>query len=242
MKERDWSVWIFGAVVAVVLAAFAWMLIAPGSDHAGPSRSTDRVALAGRQASGTPSTSPQPGEASDQLQRCSQAAVALKHTLHHAAGSVAQWEVHVGAMNKLVTGVISLRQATAFWNQTRVGAHHRVADFEHARAALLRQGVDCPAPSLLPTRSGGHLRACARQVAADLRVLNAARTAIGTWRRHVHAMEMLRMGKMSPATATQMWLQMWHRGQHEIDLYRTAARTAHQVSGCTAAPAAGSAP
>jgi hypothetical protein len=121
MKERDWSVWIFGAVVAVVLAAFAWMLIAPGSDHAGPSRSTDRVTLAGRQASGTPSPSPQPGETSDQLQRCSQAAVALKHTLHHAAGSVAQWEVHVGAMNKLVTGVISLRQATAFWNQTRVG-------------------------------------------------------------------------------------------------------------------------
>jgi len=242
MKERDWGNWILGAVLVVALAAIAWTFIVPQSDNAEPSRGTDRVSLAGRQAHGAPSHSPQPGEATDQWKHCSQAVVALQHTLHRAAGSVAQWEVHVGAMNKLVTGVFSLRQATAFWNQTRVGARHRVADFEHARAALVRQGVDCPAPSLLPSRSGPNLRACARQVAADLRVLHAAGTAIGTWRRHVHAMEMLRMGKMSPGTATRMWLQMWHRGQHEIDRYRTAARAAHQVSGCTTASVAGSAP
>jgi hypothetical protein len=144
-------------------------------------------------------------------------------------------------MNKLVTGVISLRQATKFWNQTRVGARHRVTDFERARAALERHGVDCPSPAMLPSPSPQKLRACAREVTTDLRVLKAAETAIGTWLRHVHAMEMLRMGKMSPATASRMWLQMWHRGQHEIELYRAAARAAHHVSGCTtAAPAASS--
>jgi hypothetical protein len=72
-------------------------------------------------------------------------------------------------------------------------------------------------------------------------VLHAARTAIGTWRRHVRAMEMLRMGHMSPATASRMWLAMWQRGQDEIETYRVAARAARSVSGCASAAASPSA-
>jgi hypothetical protein len=72
-------------------------------------------------------------------------------------------------------------------------------------------------------------------------VLRAARAAIGTWRQHVHAMNMLRIGKLAPSKATQMWVAMWPRGQHEINMYRVAARVAHLVSesGCPASATQG---
>ncbi len=67
-------------------------------------------------------------------------------------------------------------------------------------------------------------------MAADWRVLGLADTALATWHRHVRDMEMLRMGTMSPARATQMWLQSWHEGQRQVTRYRaavTATRSAH---------------
>jgi hypothetical protein len=171
----------------------------------------------------------------DQRQRCIDAVTATRLPLRRAASSIDQWEVHVGAMNKLVAGTITLQQASAFWNQTRVGARDRVRKFERAWSRLQRQGLDCPSPGMLPSGSRPQLRSCSRKVAADMRVLHAAGIAIQTWRRHVGAMNMLRMGTLSPSTATQMWVAMWHRGQHEIETYRAAARAAHRVPACSAA-------
>lgn len=234
MSDRNLA-FLGGIAVGIVLLVLSWLIVSPNSGSGG---GTDQARLSGeRSPSATPSATasaqlrPQP----DRMQRCIDAATELKRPLRRAASSVDQWEVHVGAMNKLVVGAISLRQANAFWSQTRVGAHHLVAEFERASARLQRHGVDCPQPTLLPSGSSPQLRSCARQVAADVRVLDAARTAIGTWRRHVRDMDMLRMGKMTPVTAGRMWLAMWQRGQHEIDSYREAARAARGDFGCPSA-------
>jgi hypothetical protein len=135
-----------------------------------------------------------------------------------------QWEIHIGAMNKLVVGAITLPQATAFWNQTRVGAQHRIDSFHAAIRTLRGSGVDCPSPGLLDKASSSDLRSCARHVHAELRALEAARTAVNTWDMHVKDMERLRTGKLSPTVATQMWLSMWQRGQDQLKVYRAAVR------------------
>jgi hypothetical protein len=202
---------------------------AGGGNHGG----NQQARLSAQSHSSPPSAHRQ--AVADQTQRCIDAVTATQLPLRRAASSIDQWEVHVGAMNQLVAGAITLQQATAFWNRTRVGARHRVASFERAWGRLQRHGLDCPSPGMLPSGSPPQLRSCSRKVAADMRVLQAAETAIQTWRRHVGAMNMLRMGTLSPTAATQMWLAMWHRGQHEIETYRAAARVAHQVPPCSRA-------
>jgi hypothetical protein len=172
--------------------------------------------------------------AADLTRRCVDAATATLPPLRRAASSIDQWEVHVGAMNKLVTGVITLQQASAFWNRTRMGASQRIERFDRAWARLKQHGLDCPPTSRLPSGSSRQLRSCSREIAANMRVLSAAGTAIHTWRRHVGAMNMLRMGKISPSTASRTWLSMWQRGQREIATYRAAVRAAGAVPKCTA--------
>lgn len=236
MDDQDVAFLAGGVVLGLVFGAVGVSLIVnPNSDSGG----TDQGRLSGALPSSV-AHAPR-GGTRDQMQGCLDAATNFELPLRRAASSMDQWEVHVGAMNKLVVGAITLQQATAFWNRTRVGARHRVAEFERALARLHRHGVDCPPPALLPSGASPDLRSCAREVATDMRVLHAARTAIGTWRRHVRAMEMLRMGHMSPSTASRMWLAMWQRGQDEIETYRVAARAARSVSGCASAAASPSA-
>lgn len=231
MDDQDVAFLAGGVVLGLVLGAIGALLIV--YPNSGSSDGTDQGRLSGALPSSVAHA--QRRDAQDQMQGCIDAATTIELPLRRAASSMDQWEVHVGAMNKLVVGAITLQQATAFWNQTRAGARHRVAEFERALARLQRHGVDCPPPTLLPSGAPQKLRSCAREVATEMRVLHAARTAIDTWRRHVRAMEMLRMGNMSPSTASQMWLAMWQRGQDEIETYRVAARAARSVSGCALA-------
>jgi hypothetical protein len=155
--------------------------------------------------------------------RCSEAAAALESPLGAARPALRQWDVHVDAMNKLVVGEITLQQATTFWNQTRVGAQRNVDRFQKAWTALERTGVDCPALALLGPAPAA-VRSCSRLVEAELGVARTARTSIDTWDTHVHHMDMLRMGTLSPEKATEMWLSMWRRGVRDLDAYRAAAR------------------
>jgi hypothetical protein len=166
------------------------------------------------------------------LDRCTSAADRLAGSLARAKAALDQWAVHVGAMNQLVVGNITLAQAQAFWNRTRVGAHRRIAHFDSATRVLAQDGVDCPDPALAGTRWSPALRACTRHVAALADELDAARTAITTWAHHVRAMEMLRAGRLSPDRATAMWLSMWRRGTAELARYRSAARAVHDTPGC----------
>jgi hypothetical protein len=234
-----------GIAVGMVLLGAIWLLVASLSgghangtapDVTGPSAALGGVPATSQSAGSTGSASQASGPT--RLERCTAAADAVEQPLQLARPALDQWDVHVGAMNKLVVGAITLQQATAFWNQTRVGAYHRIAGFEDAKAQLERQGVDCPAPRLLGSRASPALRTCAQHVAAELRALGSARTAIATWRDHMRAMDQLRAGKLSPTAATQMWLSMWQTGVRELQGYRDAASAAEagSCSGSTGLP------
>jgi hypothetical protein len=230
--------------IGMGIVGLAWLVVSGtqgGSDSGGSDSGGSHIAAGSR---ATPNNAGGQGSAvgtrqpsASRLTRCADAASQISAPLRAARASVDQWEVHVGAMNKLVVGQISLQQAGAFWKQTRVGAYQRIDQFEKAASQLQEHGVDCPAPSLLPKSAPASVRQCSRQVAADLQALSAARTAIDTWHNHMHAMEMLRMGKLSPSMAEKMWLAMWQRGQQEIQAYTTALHTAHSMHGCAAAQA-----
>jgi hypothetical protein len=214
------------AVLGLVWAAFSLVNEESGAREGASSQERDD-----RQASGALSPASDRPAAPARLTRCADAASALSAPLAAVAPAMDQWEVHIGAMNKLVTGAITLQQASAFWNQTRVGAQRRIAAFDRALAEQRRQGVECPPPARLKHASPA-LRTCARQVAADVRALEKARTSIAMWDKHVRDMDMLRMGMLSPQKATQMWLTMWRQGLRELEDYRVAARAARPSGGC----------
>jgi len=234
MDVQDATFLVSGIVLGILVSVFAaWLWWSPSAgsdaDHTGEARLSAQQPADG--------SSSRESREEDQVRRCVDAASAMQPALARADSSVSQWEVHVGAMNKLVVGAISLQQATAFWKQTRVKARERITAFDRAWARAKRRGIDCPPANLLPAHAAAQVRTCAREVADDVSALRTARSAIGTWSHHMRAMDMLRMGKLSPATATDMWLDMWQRGQREIDAYRSASRAAAGESGC-----AGSAP
>jgi len=186
------------------------------SASAAPSQEQDATANGGVSV-GTLSTDP--------LTACRAVYEAQQQPLQDAAPAMDQWEVHVGAMNKLVVGAITLAQATQFWNQTRVGAMAHLDAFAKSDGQYLQRTTRC-APPATRRPSGDKLDACQRSVAARSRVLHLAREALATWRMHVMHMEMLRDGKMSPARATTLWLHSWRAGQAQIDQYRSALAAA----------------
>lgn len=143
--------------------------------------------------------------------------------LQAADPAMSQWEIHIGAMNKLVTGAISLRQATAFWNQTRVGAKHRLAHYDRAQQRYAQRTVHCPEPGPAHRAQPGAER-CFRAVAARRHTIRLATIALRTWKLHVHHMEMLRNGQMTPSMAEQMWLRSWRTGNRQVHDFRVAAR------------------
>jgi hypothetical protein len=232
---------LLGLLAGLVLLGLVWMTIWVVSGDSGDVEGTSDQARIGGAISESPSASASASPGPTRMERCVSAAAALREPLRAAEPAMDQWEVHVGAMNKLVVGAITLQQATAFWNQTRVGAHRQIAEFHHAMAALRRHGVDCPAPGMLAPASRP-LRTCARQVAADVQALRAARTSVTTWDKHVRQMEMLRMGMMSPAKASRMWLDMWQRGVDELQSYRAAERAVRSARGCRSSEASGAMP
>jgi hypothetical protein len=225
---------IGGIAIGMALVAIAWVFVAlgtGGSDEghdAGGGGADGVLDQAGASISAGPIRPIEPSP----LERCTDAAGDLEVPLAQVEGAMSQWQVHIGAMNKLVVGEITLGQATAFWNQTRVGAHRLIERFDRAAQRVEREGVDCPAPSLIGAGSSPRLRACSLQVAADVHELEVARTAVTTWRHHVHDMDRLRLGTLSPDDATRMWLSMWQRGVQELEDYRNAERAARRAPGC----------
>lgn len=227
-------------VVTSLIVVLVWGMFTNGDSDEGP---TDATSLTGM--SEPPSTGPLDAETPDtgatapsdrpvatRLSRCASASRNISGALEAAQPSLDQWAVHVGAMNKLVVGEITLRQATAFWNRTRVGAQRRVADFREAMRTLRQRGVDCPSSALLAPGARA-LPWCARQVEAEIRVVRAASTSIDTWDQHVQHMDMMLLGELSPEDATRMWLSMWQQGVRDLDTYRAAAREARQLDGCS---------
>jgi hypothetical protein len=242
--EKD-SALVFGggAVLGAALLAIVWMVVSVVNGGSDP-ESTPATAEVRRPAAPAVTT-PQPSR----QDRCQQAMNTLSEPLQAAQPAMDQWEVHIGAMNKLVVGAITLQQATAFWDQTRIGAEHRITEFRESVRSMRHTPVDCP--STVPPTAAPALRACVRRVDADRRAIRAARTAIATWDMHVTDMERLRTGKLSAAKAGAMWVAMWQRGQDELKAYRTAIRDARRAGSCdgsaaeppqAAAPSPGASP
>jgi hypothetical protein len=155
-----------------------------------------------------------------------------------AAVSLAQWQKHIDAMNLLVAGKISWAVATTFWDQTRVAAIENVAAFRAAdKAAAASEGTTCKrlTPELVAGAVAGQadaIAACAESVTAKGSVIKQARTAVSTWEHHVHDMEALRRGDITPKQATAAWLKSWKTGAAQLNAYDAAQQRA-AASRCT---------
>jgi hypothetical protein len=151
-----------------------------------------------------------------QLQSTSRAAAKL---------SLAQWRVHIDAMNKLTAGQLTLDQAKQFWAQSRTGASANAAAFRTAQ----QRYTDSPSRCAVPPETSGDTRALQQchnaQLAAD-QELAGARVAIATWQTHIDHMEMLRAGKLDPTHALHLWTQNWRAGVAQVTAYDKAITTA----------------
>jgi hypothetical protein len=227
-EERDRRpmilAFLVGALAGMVALGLVWATTASLADSDSDSGRVATTAVTGTATTDAdPSQQTQSPSEPSQEDRCRQADAELAGPLRAAVPALDQWEIHIGAMNKLVVGAITLQQATAFWDQTRVGAKRNVDRFYSATRRVPFAGVDCPSPGSL-TQASAALSSCARYVAQERQAFEAAGTAIQTWKKHIRHMEMLRMGLMSPATATQLWLASWQEGNRELQAYRRAER------------------
>jgi hypothetical protein len=151
-----------------------------------------------------------------ELAQCGVAWHALRKDLAAARPSMDQWKTHIDVMNDLVDGRITLDQASAFWEQTRVDARRLYDEF----AAVDRHtdASSCSAAAH-PGPATHRLNVCARGVAAARRTLRAARTTLARWSDHIDDMNRLRDGMLSPTMAQQMWLSTWRQGAVELEIY-----------------------
>ena len=229
--ERTVPVFIVGAFAGMVTLCLIWGITA-FLTRTGTSSELGPVATAPGASSPSsvvvPSQSPQESPERD---GCQQANAELAAPLLSVVPAMDQWEVHVGAMNKLVVGAITAEQASAFWAESKVGAVRNLNRFQAATRRLVSAGVDCPSPADV-AKTTPKLRSCAQRVAQERRVLEAARIAMGTWGTHIHDMTMLSMGHLSPEEGTQRWLANWQRGIREIRAYRGAERAVDASDRC----------
>ena len=221
----------FLAVAAMVLV-LTWAGPSDGGEDPGPGAGAAVAApSAPTESAATPVART---GANTRLTRCIEAERMLQGPLDAARPALDQWAVHVDAMDRLVAGEITRRQAVRSWKRSRHGVQRKVEAFRTAETVLRQgHGVDCPRPDLLAPGSRA-LPGCARQVALDVRVLRTARESVEMWEHHVHQMDMLRRGELTPQRATRMWLRMWRRGQRDLADYREAVRRARQAPGCDA--------
>ena len=165
---------------------------------------------------------------------CRLANLRQQSPLSAAAVSLAQFDKHIDAMNLLVAGKITLAVATTFWDQTRVGAAQNAAAFRSADKQVAAATSTCqpPDPSVAYSTPYGQLLAisgCARAIKARTMALARARAAVTTWEHHIHDMEMLRMGHITPAQATAAWSKNWKTGAGQLAAYDAAAAAATKL-------------
>jgi hypothetical protein len=154
--------------------------------------------------------------------------------LSAAEVSLAQFDKHIDAMNLLVAGKISLSVATTFWDETRVKAAQNAAAFRRADKEVAATGTTCRAldPEIANASPYGQVvavKSCTSAIAARNAALGRARTAVSTWEHHIHDMEMLRMGHLTPAQATAAWQKNWKTGERQLAAYDKALAKAKKV-------------
>ena len=73
------------------------------------------------------------------------------------------------------------------------------------------------------------IKSCSNAIAQRAAAIARARVAVGTWEHHVHDMEMLRMGHLTPAQATAAWRKNWKTGEKQLRAYDSAAAKAKRI-------------
>ena len=165
---------------------------------------------------------------------CRLASLRVAASMGAADVSLSQFDKHIDAMNLLVAGKISLAVATQFWDQTRVGAAQNAADYRRTQGSTRDsrsqcQGLDPDVAASLPYGPVSQLNQCVTYVGRASTALTRADTAVTTWQHHIHDMEMLRMGDITPAQATAMWRRNWHTGQRQLAAFEAAQTQARAV-------------
>lgn len=232
-KRNSWVAVVAVAAAAALVVSTAWWLSEDGRSQAKQNRPERRLET---NAVTTAETKPNGRTAVDAaIEECRSSWDAQSAPLEAAAASLDQWQVHVDAMNQLVAGEITLGQANAFWEQTRVQAAEKVHRFHDAESAYTGGDHACEVPGT--ARGEGAdlavLSACEQGVAQRDEALEAARVSIETWHHHVMDMEMLRVGKLSPDRAVRLWLKSWEQGVADLEDYRSELRNADRKN-CSA--------
>ena len=183
----------------------------------------------------TTTGTPMAPELAQAQESCRLANLRQQAPLSAADVSMAQFEKHIDAMNLLVAGKISLSVATTFWDQTRVGAMQKAAAFHAADMQLRTSTARCVAPSPAVANASPYgqvvqVLSCAAAIKAHDAALARARTVVATWEHHVHDMELLRMGKITPAQASAAWRKNWKTGALQLQAYQNAASAATKTS------------
>jgi Mrp family chromosome partitioning ATPase len=219
VRRHPWAGVIATALAVAIVVSTVWWLNYDGSTEAqdgSAAPDNSRAALA-------PSSQATVAAAMDDCRSTRHAQTAPLET---ASKSLQQWQVHIDAMNQLVAGKITLAQANAFWERTRMQAAHRVHRFHRADGSYTAGQYSCPVLVTAENADRGlsRLSACRRDIAQRDDTLRAARVAIDTWHRHVIDMNMLRAGTLSPARAIRLWNKYWKQGVAELHHYRAQLR------------------
>jgi hypothetical protein len=211
---------------------------AGSAERAGATSSLSRGSDAVAPSSPTVTTTRTPSEA-DQSRRavtavlsaCRLSNLRQQTALSTAAVSLAQWQKHIEAMNLLVAGKISLSVARDFWEQTRVAASENAAAFRTVDGPVRDRPATCSAvdPRWSQAATRGELDALTRcRAALPVRstVLQLARDGVSQWEHHIHEMELMRAGKVTPAQAAAAWRKSWKAGDRKMRAYEAATREA----------------
>jgi hypothetical protein len=174
------------------------------------------------------------GLLAEATESCRLATLRLSAALAAANVSLAQFDKHIDAMNLLVAGKISLAVATQFWEETRVGATENSAAFRRAQAELAANRASCsalPAAAAegLPYGQVDRLSQCVKYVGAATTAVVRADPAVDTWMHHIHDMEMLRAGDITPAQATAAWKRDWRTGEKQLRAFEAAHKQASSL-------------
>lgn len=162
--------------------------------------------------------------AAEALDACQALYARQLHVALAADASLDQWRLHIQAMNQLVAGAITLDQATAYWERTRIGARHNALRFEQTNGALQDSRLSCSAwAGQVSSPTQRQLADCRLATSGINQTMAAAETTVTTWMRHIHDMNLLRVGKITPEEATTMWIQSWHSGARELHRYDSLA-------------------
>lgn len=197
-------------LVALGFIAGAFLLLSPNARDDDPEDSSNDGDQTPAAVESTVTATTPDVTAADARAECQNLLARQAQVTVTADQTMAQWRLHIDAMNQLVAGAIDLEQATAFWKSSEDAAKRRIAAFERADAALRSDAGECVPPAD---------KTCRTATKEWSHVLAAARPAAETWMHHIHDMDALMAGEVTPEQALAAWVDKWREGQQQIRVY-----------------------